>query len=136
MLSRFFLTKNHLCSLLTIWAQSVKILKTQQSTVQNLLNREWLRYSGVFMAWTNYLDKTLQNISSSLKILAKFLDSWSAQALLLRRAEAGIPMVRDQGKVEVQEGHSNFDQLRNSILNIGNVCECWSNYKKNLDLKF
>ena len=51
------------------------------------------------------LEIILQNVSSSYKILIKFLDSWSAHdlivtifkvLLLLRRAEAGIQAFRDE----------------------------------------
>ena len=68
--------------------------KLHHCTVQNLINIEWLRYSGVFLAWINYpfllclhlvqnLAIIIWNVSRSYKILVNFLNSWLAHALKL-----------------------------------------------------
>ena len=97
-------------------------------TVQNQLNREWLRYSPVFLASINFhliwvylvpiLEIILQNVFSIYKILVKFLDSWSAHALKVN-IFFKLSWMKDKTTIfywEVRESHSDFDQLRNSHL--------------------
>ena len=87
---------------------STLIAQTTRCIVQNLLNREWLRYSGVFLAWIRFhlygvfIWFKCRIISfksfSNYKILVKYLDSWLVyylkvtifQGLLLQRQAIAV----------------------------------------------
>ena len=79
------------------------------------------------------LDIILKNVSSSYKILVKFLDTWSVHAIkltileelqLLRQAKVGIKIFRDE--ITKPKSFTGKWLAEKFMFYIGHDCECWS----------
>ena len=121
-----------------MWQVTCDMWHVAHCTVQNLLNREWLRYSGFILAWSkswynpSKCSQQLQDIGQISRELTRaslksnhFSRADTPNAVKNRHVNCQGWKLRPILSAVKMNKFSDFDQLRYSCLNIGHVFGCW-----------